>query len=399
MLRKTLFVTALMCCETYSVAALANKFSATADVDMAYDDNYFKRQNVASLQPGLSLNEFSILPSLALEYEHLLGNQSAYADAKIGHKFLLLNTGFSVTQVRADTGLRYNLGSACHGDIGGVYTRGESAFEENLDVLKNIKSDYAVRLNSNSCNLGPRLSISLTGGYETIGNDTKNSRRANLNSYDIEGSTTYSNPVLGNFTLGGGYSHNLYPNRFATPISSQADKNSIITGFLGFHRERGGRLVFDIKAGITKLNTPVNVPSFLGFTGSVDIDWKPSSFLEIHPVIFKRVTPSTESISNSIREKGADFDLTYTSSSRLSFVSSNKITNRVQSRQVFGPLLQNFTFRPEITTLYATNLKAVYQFGLSTTLSLGGTYAKRTSALADRNYSSKKVMFEISFKR
>ncbi len=399
MFHRIFFVSALLYCETYSMVAMANKLIATADVDMTYDDNYFRRQDASSLPPGVSLNEFSILPSLALQYEKLLGNQTAYADGKLGRKFLLLNTGFSVTEARADTGLRYTLGSLCRGDVGAIYNRGESAFEENIGVNKNVKSDYIVRFNSNSCNFGPRLSASLTGGYETVGNDAKNSRRANLNAYDVEFSTTYSNPVIGNFTLGGGYSHNLYPNRFATPNSTEPDKNSIITGFLGFHRERSERLIVDMRAGVTKVNTPANVPSFLGFTGSIDIDWRPSTLLEIHPNIYKRVSPATESIANNIREKGANLDLTYTMSSRLSFISSNKITNKLQTRQIFDAKTQIITFRPEASTLYSTNLKAVYQLGLSTTISLGGNYSQRTSDVLDRNYSDKKVILAISFRR
>jgi len=232
-------------------------FRIGASLKTLYDGNILRLGDGLPLRPGASKSDFRISPSVSAAYGLPVGRQQLFIGADFGKDFYARNNRLDRTRYSIGGGALWRVGRSCSGSISGEYKQRQSLLSESSVQTDNTQrvQDYFV---GGEC--APPVGLGFGGSISRSVTDNVNPARQVQDSrdwtYDLH--LNYGSPGLGNFSLGGGYSHYDYPRRTlfvqsGGGLQSISDKLDNYQARVSYSRAIGTRLSVSGSASYVKV--------------------------------------------------------------------------------------------------------------------------------------------------
>ncbi len=233
-------------------------FRITASLKTLYDGNILRLGNGLPLRPGYSRSDFRITPSVGAGYGLPVGRQQLFIDGDFGKDFYARNGRLNRTRYGIGGGVLWKLARSCSGSISGEYKQRQSLLSDSsvqIDNTQRLQDYYA----GGDC--APPVGIGFGGSVRRGITDNVNPSRQvqDTREWNYDAHLNFGAPALGNFSLGGVFSHYDYPRRSLFVIGSGglptqvSDQLDIYQARLGYSRPIGTRFSVNGSASYVKV--------------------------------------------------------------------------------------------------------------------------------------------------
>lgn len=388
----------LLVCTATAVAMMATaaqaqserKFNATLTMRTVYDDHVSRSANGIAAVRGLSQEDVSFSPTLALDIVRPMGRNSIFLAGAIAYNFYEKNDQLNSENISLNGGVNGSLAS-CRGGLSGGLDRRQSELDDlSLTVVENIETTTSVRF---SANCGRASGIQPTFGVTQEWSDNSSSQRAEADYETLSGTVglSYGRPTLGVLNIFASAARTEYDIPTQTLIGPQDNGYETYGGGVRFSRQLGARIQGSVNAGysVVQPNSPT-LDDFEGFTYGGDISYRVSSRLSGSVNFSRAVSPSSRVKSSYSVSETYGINAAYRIGSRLRVSAGGSY-----AENTFEGLAGAVTLTPTRETVKAVFGAISYDLGRRISISLDANQQERDANVHGFDYTANRYGLSI----
>lgn len=303
-------------------------FTIMPQVVTTYDTNVAASDAAFAAERGLTREDVSVEPSVAIDALLPVNREAVFLDGSIGYDFYDRNTLLNRERINLAGGVSAQL-ARCKPQVTGSYARYQARLLELLPgpnaaqaSPQNTTTQASVGLNL-SCPRVEGLSPTASVTYSTYQNSSQFYEPTNNRSVSGSGGLSYARPGFGALQAYGSYTTVTYDSAFQIPFAPfllKSDYN-LYSGGVRYDRPVGSRLTGTVSVAYSSLVPDNSLRSgFSGMTYSAELNYKLSSRLDLHALVSRATLPTNQVGAAYYIDDRRQLDASYTLGARMKFM-------------------------------------------------------------------------------
>jgi hypothetical protein len=255
----------------------ARGFSASLSLADTYDSNVARSDAQIAALRHLTMSDQLFQPMVVVDVVTPIDRQAVFLDGTVGYDYYERNRILNRQRINLDGGLRGQV-RTCTATLEGTYSQRQNSLEDiTLALVKDTLTDTGVNFSA-TCKSQIGFSPFVSAAQDWESNSSPLITTSNYRTTSANAGVAYSQPLIGEISVYGGYTKTLFPNRqVPVGVASEQDGYQIYTGGVRYDRKLGARIEGTVAFAYTSLkpNTNLTAP-FKGATYQADITYTPS---------------------------------------------------------------------------------------------------------------------------
>lgn len=365
--------------------------------EVRHDSNVARTDPTLAASRGLVNGDERLTPSIGVLINRPLGRNALMLNGSIGYDFYRRNHRLNRERLNfgADVALRPGF---CEVDLAPTFSRQQSDLAQiaylNATGIDSVRNTETVQNYHAGLTCGRRPGLQPYVEYDRgIGNNSNTVRKiSDYRTNRYGGGIKFTNPAVGDLSLGYARTDASYPHRIGTPLAAQSGYHTDEVTF-SFKRDIGSVLTAD--GGIAYVNVSTEgsgVQSFTGLSYHLGAQFEPVPRLQMHVGLESSVKPALGAAALFERAHSYSADLDYAASSRTTFSlgASRSTHNYNGATNFYGPVLTD----DHLTEVHGG---VGFKFGQRLQLNLVGGHEVRRANGTIYDYSNTYVALRTRF--